>query len=114
MLDCGHEAISSGPYSTGYGTDRQGKTSCYRCCAELDRECMREHGRLTMYDCDDEVTNWPGSLRIKTRNRKTSHHNFAGTRYDFWFVFEGTWWHGYRCGDNTQIAHCRRTREKLN
>ncbi len=113
MLDCGHNAIPSGPSTTGYGTDKSGKTSCYECCAELDKKYMREHGRLTMYDCDDEVTNWPGSLKFKVVGRKTSYHNFARTRHDFWFVFEGMWWHGYRCGDMTQIAHCKRTKDSI-
>ena len=37
----------------------------------------------------------------------------AGIRYDCWFRFEGFWWWGVRYGNNTEIVHCKRTKETV-
>ena len=75
---------------------------------------MRQHGRITLYlakhDDKYEVTNWPSSLRLKA-SVKVGNHNIAGSRYDTWFNFEGVVWHGVCYGENTQLCHCKRTKE---
>lgn len=131
-LDCGHEPSEHSECTTGYGTDREGKTYCYACCAERDKADMIETGRATLYltmpdnhptkpgnmwgyhyaepipgDCT--VSNWPGSLKLKTHCARVGGHNMTGKRYDVWFTGpDGANWHGVQYGDNTQICHCRR------
>jgi len=119
-----------GGITTGYGTDAQGNKHCYACCAELDREFMDSHDRMTLYLTFDEakakaggfvpspgvhccnhgwtVGNWPGSLKFDAVVRK-GRHNIAGTRYDAWFTdHKGRKWWGVRYGDNTELVHCRK------
>ena len=125
------ECAYCGKQTNEYGTHGpENKIACYQCCASIDVEYMRKHGCITMYLVEDGtnsdgmgvdrvrrthyVTNWPGTLRIRIpHSLKKSRHNFARVRYDFWFPFEGYWWHGYQIGDNTQIARCKRTKEKV-
>jgi hypothetical protein len=100
---------------------------CYGCCAELDQEYMIEHGAITLYltnvrqhralgwrngQWSGDVSNWPGSLCYPNRNVKMGGHNWAGRRYDVWFIGPDLYrWHGVRYGDDTEILHCRRTKE---
>ena len=118
--------------STGYGIDKDNNKICYDCCAELDKEQMRQDGKITLYLtcepahyervavegrtrpyrlCAGTVSNWCGTLQFKCHTR-TGKHNIAGVRYDCWFVFEGYYWHGVTYGDNTQLCHCKRTKDK--
>jgi len=80
---------------------------------------MRDDGKILLYFCHNEkkqgrgeVTNWPGTLRLNITHLRESRHNMARVRYDFWFWFNKHLWHGYTIGDNTQIAHCKQTKEK--
>lgn len=115
--DCGH----NGP---GAGRDAQGKTHCYACCAEQDKQTMRNDSRITLYlthdkpyspHCyiDGKVTNWPGSLSLPCRilYRKDG-HNWGIARYDVWFKLEDSHWHGVQYGENTQLVHCRKLKRK--
>ena len=112
ICDCGHEPGPITGCGTGYGQDDKGKTKCYTCCAEEDKAYMREHGRITLYlagtQAETELTNWPGSFRIPIRRIVKGSHNWARTRYDTWFTFEGATWHGVQYGENTQLCHCKR------
>lgn len=121
---------------TGYATDGKGRRVCYPCCADVDRQYMRDNGKITLYlTCDSahsatnngkpftvqtlrqghgrrtlgKVTNWAGSLEFKAHTTY-GRHNMAGVRYDAWFKFEGYEWHGVTYGDNTQLCHCKRTK----
>lgn len=117
ILDCGHAPSPHSAFTTGYGIDRNGKKHCYACCADNDRERMRQTGRTTLYLTREDngqwaLTNWPGSLRFPCATPSRAPHNIARYRYDAWFTFEGMTWHAVQYGDNTQIAHCRRTKQK--
>lgn len=59
------------------------------------------------------VTNWPGSLRFKVVGGPgQGYHNMARYRYDVWFIGPDRHiWHGTQYGDNTQLCHCKRTKE---
>jgi len=108
---------STDNFTTGYGVDKDGNKFCYACCAENDQQYMRDKGKITLYlttntEGKQEITNWPGSLRFPTPYVKRSFHNIAKHRYDTWFVFEGYYWHAVQYGDNTEIAHCKRTKDK--
>jgi len=114
ICDCGHTAVSSG-IGTGYGTDEEGKTYCYACCAENDKQWMREHGKITLYLSDKGITNWPGSLIFPIKRLKKSKHMVFGRstpREDVWFEFEGELWHGVQRGGNNQICRCVRGKRK--
>lgn len=130
LLDCGHTETRPHSYITrGYATDAAGKTACYACCAERERAAMIETGRATLYLSYDaerggynnkvirysnvRVTDWPGVLEFKCGGLRTGRHNIAGKRYDVWFRGpDGFVWHGVQYGENTQIAHCKRTKER--
>ena len=131
VLDCGHEESEHKPFTTGYGRNAEGKTFCYDCCAEQDKQYMRDNGKIMLYltrvegcppNCPDkcskhgqyyyQVSNWPGSLKIKTYNEHTGKHNMTGKRIDVWFRFEGQTWWGVQYGYDTDIIHCKRLKEK--
>ncbi len=125
-LDCGHTPTTdqrkSAPYQpVGYGTDSEGKRYCYACCADRDRASMIETGRAVLYFEDQpkpEVTNWPGSLRFDcTSVRRSERVGFFGVvfpREDFYFVGPDRHiWHGFRQGNSTQLAYCRRTKQTV-
>lgn len=110
LLDCGHMSTPS-QYTGGYGQDENGKTLCYACCADQDRQYMIEHGKITLFLSNHQVRNWPGSLVFPTRNIRKGKHNIAHTRYDVWFVGpDNHVWRGVQYGNNTMILHCKRTK----
>jgi hypothetical protein len=104
--------------TTGYGLDKHDNKVCYSCCANNDRAEMSATGKATLYLVGSNstrgvVTNWPGSLRFSC-SIKRGRHNIARNRYDAWFAGpDGFVWHGVTIGDNTQLCHCKRTREKV-
>jgi hypothetical protein len=136
-IACGVEfpTPQPGDVATGYALieiEKKEFRICYKCCADQDRKYMREHGKIMLYLVYTvkqpteserrigyrptkvyEVTNWPGTLRFKVRASKEGHHNIAGKRTDVWFRGPDNkeWW-GVNYGDNTQIVHCRRTKQK--
>ena len=128
LLDCGHPPSEHAEWTTGYGQDKDGKTFCYSCCAENDKAQMIADGKTVLYlvknrqakDFGDgidrspwSITNWPSSLSIPINTPRISRHNIAGKRYDVWFTGpDGFVWHGVTYGDNTQLCHCKRTKEK--
>ena len=111
---CGLDAYApAGSLGTGYGVDDKGRKCCYQCCAKVDADYMREHGRMTLYlDASKrKVSNWPGSLAFTTGAVRKGRHNIAGVQYDTWFMGpDNTSWHAVQYGDNTQIAHCKRVK----
>lgn len=97
---------------TGYGLDDEGHRYCYLCCGVQDALHMQRGERMCLYLTGSvvngyEITNWPGSLRLKPTRVSKGKHNIARTRYDAWFMFQGTWWHGVQYGENTQLLHCK-------
>lgn len=115
--DCGcHIMCDPQNCSTGYGYDAQHRYVCFKCCAVTDVKAMIEHGHskhLPLYLGGRYITNWPGTLRFTVmEQRETHHHNIAGRRRDVWFRGpDGYVWHGTQFGGNTQIVHCKRTKE---
>lgn len=130
---CGNEIPPAQPGSitTGYGIDAQGNKHCYACYAQIDREYMRESGRITLYlsipaqltrgvksgritSPEIKISNWPGSLEFCTIGNyaKKSRNNWGVNRFDVWFIFEGYVWHGVNLGDN-QLLRCKRTKEQF-
>lgn len=108
--ECGAEKEIQTSGGTGYGQDKTGRKVCYACCAEIDRAEMKETGRAVLYlDGVQQVTNWPGTLRLAVRYSRQGNHNMAGSRTDVWFQGpDGKEWHGTQYGENSQLCHCRR------
>ena len=119
----------------GYKTETK-EPVCFACCAVRDAYMMTKTGHskdlpLYLSDSGDTrivtsagrhpaygrytdglISNWPGTLRFKCRV-KVGRHNIAGVRYDVWFTGpDNHVWHGVQFGDNTQICHCKRTKER--
>ena len=100
---------------TGYGLDKYNNKVCYACCAETDKQQMRDNGKICLYltvkfNRKSKVSNWPGSLVWENVYVSIGKHNIARVRYDCWFWFENCEWHGVRYGDNTEIVHCKKTK----
>ena len=117
VLECGHPASAHVPSTSGlvprhgYGIDPEGNRHCYACCAVQDAQQMQADGKITLYLGTGEVTNWPGSLRLKVNYQRKGRHNLAGVRYDVWFTGpDGDNWHGVQYGNMTQLVHCTRIR----
>jgi hypothetical protein len=113
-IDCAQVKPMQTNGGTGYGINEHDFFVCYDCCGKQDEKFMRDNGRITLYlvkrDNEYFVTNWPGTINIRAHVR-TSWHNIAGKRYDAWFKHAGANWHGVTYGDNTQICHCKRTKQ---
>jgi hypothetical protein len=129
---CGRSFVAAG-LAAGYGAYSEGdgeRRYCYPCCAEIELATMRETGRATLYltlEVREErypmgvgrgrvthavsLTNWPGSLHIPLHAVTVGDHNRVGARYDVWFPLDGRQWHGTQYGRNTQLCHCRRTKQ---
>lgn len=117
---CKKHCVAEG-CTAGYGKGINGKKYCFACIGKMDRQTMRKDGNskaLPLYlkiDTDTHhckqfvgsVSNWPGTLSFYCSG-KVGAHNIAGRRYDIWFRFEGSTWHGVQYGDWTQIVHCKR------
>ena len=117
ICDCGH-APTPREYTTGHGT-LDGKTYCFPCCAKWERQQMIDTGKAVLYLTmtgkflkPGYLTDWPGGLRFEVNHLQISRHNIARHRYDVWFTGpDGYLWWGYQVGDNTQICHCKRTKQ---
>lgn len=114
--------------SGGYGRDKDGNKVCFACCADLDRAAMRRDGKIVLYlsgvspkirkgfcvNAAWSISNWPGSLKFQPfgQSVKVSQTNWRLDRYDVWFVFEGYIWHGVSVGNDSELLHCKRTKEQ--
>ena len=113
-VDCKSDKTHESDFTTGYAVLENEDKICYECAGKRDRQYMIDKGKICLYLDGDKVSNWPGSLTFKARNIQKGCHNMAGSRYDFWFAGpDGHVWHGVQYGDNTQIAHCKRTKNKI-
>lgn len=63
LCDCGHEAFSEG-LGTGYARTQDGRTLCYDCADEAQREDMRTADTFTAYlsTMNRSVTTWSGGV----------------------------------------------------
>lgn len=107
---CQKEKMPDSELSTGYGTNKEGKKICFECIGKNDLEEMTNAKRgqkFTLYLCNSEVSNWPGSFKSPIYGLSKGRHNIARYRYDFYFNVGKNKFHGVQFGDNTQIAHCK-------
>ena len=112
----------------GYAITKKDDLLCYECCASEDTNEMMQTGKAMLYLSAKQhqenthyipkhdyyvISNWPGSLKFKSYHFKEGKHNMAKTRTDVWFYGPGDFvWHGVCYGNNTQICHCKRTKQR--
>lgn len=104
--------------STGYGKDKDGNIICFDCCGKQDAKTLtelplKEKFHLYLNTKEKTLSNWPGTLKISVGYIKKGRHNIAGNRYDTWFRYAGNNYHAVQYGDNTQIAHIQKTKERV-
>jgi len=87
---------------TGYSSHRDRKI-CYACCGRSDTRRMERGLPVLLYYHGGEVSNWPGTLKIKASYTKKGNHNIARTRTDVWFNFVGKRFHGTQYGEYCDI-----------
>lgn len=120
---CKKEKVHESEFTTGYAVDDQENKICFDCCGYEDKAYMILNGRNTLYltkgndlpegETKARVSNWPGTAKFTVKHGWRGKHNIARVRYDVWFDGpDGFVWHGVQYGDNTQICHCKRTKEK--
>ena len=117
---CGRKINHVSNLTTGYGLTKNNHKVCYECCAIDDVEYMCDNGKITLYLDEtigsknyQTVCNWPGTLRFNIYSVSRKKTNWGLWRTDFKFAGpDGHVWWGYQIGENTQIAHCKRTKEK--
>ena len=111
---CNKEIENTDTFTTGYGVDKNDNKVCFACCGVDDKEYMRNNGKIDLYlvkkDNRYHVVNWPSTLDFPVSYAKKGRHNIAGLRYDVWFTFEGKTWHGVNYGVNSEICHCKVTK----
>lgn len=107
---CGLTKENNEPHTTGYGI-QDGNKICFACCGINDArelENLEPKQKFYLYWTGTEVTNWPGSLRIKPTNVIKGHHNIARTRETVYFTFKGRRFSGVQYGQNSQILHIKK------
>jgi len=109
---CNKDIIPDG-IGTGYGTDKNGNKICYACIADIDKKDMTESERQVLYYDGMNITNWPGSLKIRVLSKRKGKHNFAETRTDVWFAFNGHLWHGTQYGNLSQLCYCKQLKQTV-
>jgi hypothetical protein len=93
---------------------------CYDCATAGELAAMHESGRATLYLNDfnrrpdgNNVSNWIGGFRFPVASMSYGRHNITGFRVDVWFRDDrGKVWHGTQYGKDTQLVHCRRSKER--
>lgn len=97
---------------TGYAIDQKNNKICYSCCAVNDSNdlgALKPKEKICLYWDGVQVTNWPGSLKIKAYSVKKGNHNIAGSRVTVYFKHNGNKFTGINYGSSSQILHVRKT-----
>lgn len=109
--ECGAACKPNGLFA-GYGVLKNGNKICYDCCAKRDEQALMAlsgKDKISLYligkNGQEEIINWPGTLRIKPRYVKRGRHNFAGSRRDVWFAYKGKEFHGTQYGEMNEVCY---------
>lgn len=108
---CGKTKPTQKEGGTGYAKDHAENLICYDCCGEIDMQKLKDlkpKQKICLYWNGKEITNWPGTLKIKPNNVSKGRHNIAGSREDVWFYLDNQCYHGIQYGHNTQILHIKK------
>ncbi len=101
--------------TTGYGVDKDNNKVCFQCCGDQDKKDMIKHGNAMLYMTKKDgkyiITNWLNTLKFECPVYWANGHNWGLTRHNVRFKGpDNKIWYGVTFGDNTQIAHCKRTK----
>lgn len=79
-LDCGHLPTKTDSEFTNGIARYEGKTACYECAANFDREAIKRGEVIVGYISQDgkSVTTWPGIPLMKVTGEWTSNSGFGG------------------------------------
>ena len=101
LLDCGHAPTKTEGMGTGYGRNVEGKTFCYDCSTEADKEIIRKREMFYAYVSTDgkSITNWPGRKLMRVTAHWTG-EGFWGykTHYFNAVAEDGSEWYGKNGG----------------
>jgi hypothetical protein len=116
VLDCGHKPSPHSQYTTGYGTDREGKTSCYDCANSQEAAAFSASDRYTAYvNKDGYLTTWPGGVLAQAmpRYHGVSRNGWHGSEVHSWRFrdCDGAEWYG-RNGGPGMVITVRRAKHK--
>lgn len=87
MCDCGHMESAHSEITRGYGRDANGKTSCYDCCTQADKDALKDGTQFCGYISSDglRLVNWPGfalgTVTHTGRVHNWTRNSFNGKRY---------------------------------
>jgi|CXWK01.1.fsa_nt_gi hypothetical protein len=112
-FQCGQNKTHESPVSTGYGRDKNDNKICFDCCGINDAKELTEMpigAKTVQYWDGKNIINWPSSLKITPYYTTKGRHNMARTREDIYFRFNGFNFHATQYGNNSQIAHIRKTK----
>jgi hypothetical protein len=133
VLECGHTPSPHEAFTTGYGTDADGKRHCFECCERRDREAIaaaKAGDRYTVYyNFPDQpsggvyqrnfhvstqrahVTNWLGRTLGRIEHARVFGHNFGGRVVTMRVVmFDGSRWSGRASWDNGTCITLRKAK----
>lgn len=109
---CKKEIINTNKFTTGYGIDKNKHKICFDCCGKNDLNSLQTAkigDKFIFYYDNVNVTNWPGTLKIKPYYTKNNKHNFWHCkRIDLWFNVDNNKFWGKQIGYNNQIVHIKR------
>lgn len=85
MCDCGHVESYHSHMTRGYGIDQNGKTSCYKCCLNVDIKELKETGKVTAYISSDgkHITTWPGMILANITGKHTVNFGYCRDQISF-------------------------------
>lgn len=100
--------------TTGYGTDKEGNKICFDCCRDNDINSLvnlQPKQKFCLYYDGLHITNWPGTLKLKSNRITKGKHNFCRTRTDVYFTLDKYNFHGVQMGDWNQILHINKVKQ---
>ena len=111
---CGSVCVPDS-FTLGYGTTKDGKNHCFKCCAledgeRLDKLAPGETLHFYLKKKPGErckVINWPGTFEVTCDYKIEGRHNFAGTRTDIGFTYHGRKFYGTQYGKDSEVVHVR-------
>jgi hypothetical protein len=105
---CNIDNVYESDFTTGYATNKDGNKICFSCCGVNDKQSLidlKPGQKYILYYDGENITNWPGTLKIKPFYKTKGKHNFCGIRTDVYFSIGGKSFHGVQMGDFNQIIH---------
>lgn len=109
ILDCGHGPTPGAKPGTGYAYTSEGRTLCYACSDEHERQAMSDAtGRFLAYVSSDgkSLTTWPGGILARVTGHSVSRTGWHGSKVHRWWAVspDGAQWYGSNAGEGMCIG----------